>query len=48
MGILIKNIRKTAKGDLLAEIRGGKEKYVAFKNVTEERAPDTDVRVRCT
>lgn len=35
MGVKVKNIRKTAQGDVMLEVLGGKEKAQAFKGAIE-------------
>lgn len=46
IGILIKNLRKTAVGDVLITVRGGKEESKKLKEVIEKKNKELKVVVR--
>nr|XP_023028558.1 uncharacterized protein LOC111516646 [Leptinotarsa decemlineata] len=44
-GAQIKNIKKTARGDILLELKGGKEEAIALKDIIEQVNPSTKVEM---
>ncbi|CAH1107108.1 unnamed protein product [Psylliodes chrysocephalus] len=46
IGVKVKNIRKTAQGDVMLEVLGGKEKAQAFKGAIEKENDGSKVEIR--
>lgn len=46
LGVKLKNIRKTAQGDVMLEVMGGKEKAPAFKGAIEKEMGGPKVEIR--